>query len=335
MPLTMNRVPMTERETTMSPRARLKELRALIDSGAHEEARRYLGAFLTDDAVMNDPTLGGRTVLGYPRKLHSARLKLAKAEGQVVERLGLQHTLVPPPSLLAPLTRFDGAERRQMNALNRQDVPRVLHQIWLGDLAVPPAVEAWRAHAERHGLDYRLWREADLQALGVESHPAFQRMMAEGDFPGAVDIARYFVLFAEGGIYLDCDWYPARDDASFADFLPLTGLSALAEDTPRNTGMGSLLLTNSFIATPAGHPVFKRLLDILPEVTQLLPDGPAWWSTGPLVMTLLFRGTTFTVPDAGFVAANLARRAPASEVEDARRQALAEDGGLLIGWKSW
>ncbi|MBP2551530.1 mannosyltransferase OCH1-like enzyme [Neorhizobium galegae] len=326
---------MSKSDMTMSPRADVKAVRALIESGAHEEARLRLEALSHDEAVMSDPALGSKTVLGYPRKLHAAWLKLAKAEGRVVERLGLQHTLVPPPALLSPLTRFEGEERRRMNALNREPVPRVLHQIWLGKLGLPPAVEAWRTHAEKNGLEYRLWRESDLQVLGVESHPAFERMMAEGDFPGAVDIARYFVLLAEGGIYLDCDWYPARDDLSFADILPLTGLSALAEDTPRETGMGSLLLTNSFIATPAGHQVFKRLLDILPEVTQLLPEGPAWWSTGPLVMTLLFRGTTFSVPDSGFVAANLARRAPLSEVEDARRQALAQDGGLLIGWKSW
>jgi inositol phosphorylceramide mannosyltransferase catalytic subunit len=331
----MKQVTMSKSNTTTSPRVTLKAVRALIESGAYGEARKHLEALSENEAVMNDPALGSRTVLGYPRKLHSAWLKLAKAQGKRVERLGLQHTLVPPPSLLEPLTRFDGAERRQMNALNRQAVPRVLHQIWLGALGLPSAVEAWQAHAQKNGFEYRLWRESDLQALGVESHPAFQRMMAEGDFPGAVDIARYFVLLSQGGIYLDCDWYPARDDISFADLLPLTGLSALAEDTPRDTGMGSLLLTNSFIATPAGHPVFKRLVDILPAVTQLLPDGPAWWSTGPLVMTLLFRGTTFNVPDAGFVAANLARRAPSSDVEDARRHALAEDGGLLIGWKSW
>ncbi len=47
--------------------------------------------------------------------------------------------------------------------------------------------------------------------------------MEAGDLPGAVDVARYFILHAQGGIYLDCDWYPARDDLSFADVLPLIG----------------------------------------------------------------------------------------------------------------
>ncbi|SIQ85391.1 Glycosyltransferase sugar-binding region containing DXD motif-containing protein [Rhizobium sp. RU35A] len=318
-----------------TPRQRLKRIRTMIEAGLLSEPRAGLEAMSRDPAVRGDPSLGTATVLGYPRKLHSAWLKLAKAEGNIVDRIGLQHTLVPPPALLAPLTAFDGQMRRAMNAVNRQPVPLILHQIWLGDLPLPPATEAWRRHAEANGLEYRLWREADLEELGVPLHPAYLQMLDAGDYPGAVDIARYFVLHAAGGLYLDCDWYPARDDVSFADVLPLTGLAALAEDTPRETGAGSLLFTNSFIAAPASHPVFARLLDILPEVVRLLPEGPAWWSTGPLILSLLFRQTTVQVPDASIVVANLARGAPMEAVAEARQQAFARDGGLLIAWKSW
>lgn len=317
----------------MTRRQMLLDIRTAIAAGDYAVARTKLDALAGE--TDRDGTLGHPTLLGLPRKLHSAYLKLAKAEKRTVERMGLQQTLVPAPDLLAPYVTFTGEDRRAMNARNREVVPPVLHQIWIGTLPLPPGIEAWRAHASRHGLDYRLWRETDLAALGVNDHPTFAHMLAAGDYPGAVDIARYLVLAKEGGIYLDCDWYPARDDLSFADLLPLTGLSALAEETPRETGMGSLLLTNSFIASPPRHPVFERLLAILPDVTRLLPDGPAWWSTGPLIMTLLFRGTTFHVPDAAFVAANLPRRAAFADVEQARQAAVFEDGGLLIGWKSW
>jgi mannosyltransferase OCH1-like enzyme len=317
------------------PREILVHARELIDRGLCSEARALLDGLARSAQQADELALGPVTVLGYPRKLQSAYLKIAKLEGDTVRRVGLQHSLVPPPDLLLPFARFTGAERREMNVANGKPVPRILHQIWLGSLPVPPAAEAWASHAKAHGLEYRLWREEDLEVLDVASHSSFRQMMDQGDYPGAVDIARYFILHALGGIYLDCDWYPARDDLSFADIMPLSGLSALAEDTPRETGVGSLLLTNSFIATPPGHPVFARLLAILPEVTRLLPDGPAWWSTGPLIMTLLFRATTFSVPDATFVAHNLKRRAPYAEVESARARAVQEDGGLLIGWKSW
>jgi inositol phosphorylceramide mannosyltransferase catalytic subunit len=326
---------MSDLPTPSRSREILVHARELIERGLGSEARDLLDGLARAAQMEEDPALGPMTVLGYPRKLHSAYLKLAKLERDAVQRIGLQHSLVPPPALLSPFTQFGSDERRRMNAVNGRPVPRMLHQIWLGTLPVPPAVDAWRAHAATHGLHYRLWREADLEALGVAQHASFQQMMDQGDYPGAVDIARYFILHAEGGIYLDCDWYPARDDLSFADIMPLIGLSALAEDTPRDTGVGSLLLTNSFIAAPPGHPVFERLLAVLPDVTHLLPDGPAWWSTGPLIMTLLFRATTFSVPDATFVAATLKRRAPYAQVEAARAKAAQEDGGLLIGWKPW
>lgn len=54
-------------------------------------------------------------------------------------------------------------------------------------------------------------------------------MLSEGDYPGAVDVARYILLERFGGIYLDCDWYPARDDVSFDSFLPLAGLTVFDE----------------------------------------------------------------------------------------------------------
>jgi mannosyltransferase OCH1-like enzyme len=160
-------------------------------------------------------------------------------------------------------------------------------------------------------------------------------MLAGGDYPGAVDVARYLVLQAFGGVYIDCDWYPVRDDLGLADLLPLLGLTALAEATPRETGRGSLLFTNSLIAAPPGHPVFQRLLEVMPQVMAVLPGAPAWWSTGPLILTVLLRSTSVWVPDAGLVAAELPRRAPFADVETACRTATEGGHGLLLGWKSW
>ncbi len=191
-------------------------------------------------------------------------------------------------SLLLPLTEFTEAEVQEMNRANRQPVPRILHQIWLGKLPIPPAAARWHEHAKRHGLTYRLWREADLEALGVERHPAFMQMMEAGRLPGAVDVARYFILKAHGGIYLDCDWYPARDESSFADVLPLIGL-ARWQKTHQDTPPWEPASDQFFHRHTAAAPRFSPLLEIMEEATHRLPEGPAWWSTGPLIMTLLFR----------------------------------------------
>lgn len=311
--------------------AQLERARQLQNDGQYEEAQTLLLSLV---AAKDGHLMGERTVLGLPRRLHAARLRLAKAEGDMVAKIGYQYTLVPPPQILAKYAQFSPQERRTLSLKSREDVPRLIHQIWIGEKTPPVTVNAWAAHAATHGYDYRLWREADLEREGVFSNAVFKTMLEQGDYPGAVDVARYIVLERFGGIYLDCDWYPARDDVSFDAFLSLAGLTAFDEKTPRDTGQGSMLLANSFIATPAGHPVFRRMLEAFPGILEEMPRAPAWWSTGPLIFTVIARAGSISLAPASFVAASLADRTPFAAVE-ALRQELSEMDGLLIAWKSW
>ncbi len=316
-------------------KAALRTAKSLIAEKRLAEARDALEKMRSALTPQSVATLGPLTQLGMPRKLHSAFLKLAKAEGDAVGRIGLQYHLVPEPERMTRHFRINETARQNMAAMNGRPVPRTIHQIWIGSKPVPVGTAAWQKHAEATGYDYRLWREDDIRAIGVYDNAVFRAFLDEGDFPGAVDVARYLILAREGGIYLDCDWYPTRRDIGFDAFLPLIGLSALAEQTPRNLGGDSLLLTNSLIAAPPEHPLFDILVDALPGVMAELPGAPAWWATGPVIFTLLARMCAVTVPDIGFVAANLPQQAPVDAVLDAVSRAEADASGFLIGWKSW
>lgn len=320
----------------MTPKQRMTDgiaqVRAMV-SGGDLEGAATLVASLTDDPAIR--MLGPQTALGLPRRLHSVLLHLAKAQRDPLRRAGYQFHLVPPPEILAPLFRFTAAEQRAINAANARPVPRVIHQIWIGTLPLPAACAAWQAHADATGYEYRLWREADLAALGLPANPVFADMLARGDYPGAVDVARYAILAAQGGVYLDCDWYPARNDLAFHDMLPMIGLTAMAEEVPRLTGQGGLLLANSFIATPADHPALHRLNASLGAALTAMPDAPAWWSTGPLVFTLAARGGAVCIAPQNLVAGNLPRGAPFADVQAIQRDAVSHHAGPLIAWKSW
>lgn len=305
----------------------LCEAKKLIRSGLFAEARDLLQDIPAKELGKTDAV----TSLGLPRRLQSAMLKLAKAERDAVTRVGYQFHLVPPPQTLARYAVFSPEEKAKMVELSQAPVPRCIHQIWLGSKSVPPTVEAWARHASANGYRHRLWREADLAENGYDLHPALRHMLAEGDFPGAVDVARYMILRDLGGIYLDCDWYPANNGKTFHHFLPLTGLSVFAEEIPRNTGAGSTLFANSFIATPQGNPVFARLSDVLLSVVEDLGDAPAWWSTGPLIFTVVARSGPVSLAGIDFVSP-----LPPAGAEISDIQALAEDTeGLLIAWKPW
>jgi inositol phosphorylceramide mannosyltransferase catalytic subunit len=317
----------------MTPKQRMTEgiatARALIASGDLAAAQTLINSLTADPAIRS---LGPQTTLGLPRRLHAVSLHLAKAARDPLLRAGYQFHLVPPPETLAPLFCYSPAEQRGLTAANRAPVPRTIHQIWIGGLPVPAACAAWQAHATATGYAYRLWREGDLAALGLPANPVFAAMLARGDYPGAVDVARYAILAAQGGIYLDCDWYPARNDLAFHDILPLIGLTGMAEDTPRNTGQGGLLLANSFIATPPDHPAVHRLTASLAAALDALPDAPAWWSTGPLVFTLAARGGAVSIAPHTLVAGTMPRDAALADMQAMQANPGA---GLLIAWKPW
>jgi inositol phosphorylceramide mannosyltransferase catalytic subunit len=298
-------------------------------------AQAGLDRLAADAALVAQAELGPKTVLGLPRKLHAANLKLAKISGDKQRITYFQFTFIPDPDIMSDIGQYDGAERRAIAHLAGRSVPRILHQIWIGDLPPPPAIDAWRRHCAAFGFEYRLWGEKELLAEGFEAHPAFGAMMAHKDYPGAADVARYLILERLGGIYLDADWYPARDDVGFEHFMALAGFTAMAEKTPRLTSAGSLLLANYFIATPSAHPVLQRILDAIPRVMDELPDAPAWWSTGPVIFTNAALGAGVTLATADMVAASLPRRAPFEAVETARNAAMRTDKGFLIDWKSW
>lgn len=310
----------------------LIKARALQAEHRFSDARDLLNGLVSDE---NRHLMGEITALGLPRRLHSAMLRLAKDEGDVIRRTGYQYTLVPPPEVFEKYGAFSASERQRLASKNRETVPKIIHQIWIGDKELPVSTAAWEDHARKHGYEYRLWREADLESEGVTDNAVFANMLSQRDYPGAVDVARYIILERLGGIYLDCDFYPARDDISFHDLLPLIGLSAFAEEVPRKTGRGSVLLANSFIAAPPGHPVFTRMLAAFPDILAAMPKAPAWWATGPLIFTVVARAGSVCLADAGFVAASLPDRASYDALKALRAAMTPEDTGLLIAWKSW
>ncbi len=307
---------------------------ALIAERRFDEARAILDPLIADaDNLLT--ALGSETSLGLPRRLQSTLLKLAKREADPVRRVGYQYHLVPRPEVVSRHLGYSDEARQAMVRSATESVPRTIHQIWIGTRPVPVTVEAWRAHAARHGYRYRLWREADLEGLGVQENEAFREMLAAGDYPGAVDVARYVILAREGGIYLDCDWYPARAGVSFHHLLPMIGLHAFAEAIPRDTATGSLLLANSFIAAPPGHPVFEAMLTALPGLRAELPGAPAWWITGPLLFTVAARAGALCLAPADFVAAHAASGATIDDVRALAAEAEKNAAGMLIAWKPW
>lgn len=312
-----------------SLRTKLNTASLLIADRQFDAAENLL---LEIEGAAPGDALGPETTLGHPRRLQAAWLRLAKARGDETTKIALQYGLVPPEEALLPLFFETAFPLSDYVAGQDRPVPPTLHQVWIGG-PPPETTAAWAKEAMAWGWDYRLWDEKALREIDVTDDPVWRHMRDRDDLPGAVDVARYHLLARHGGLYLDCDWMPVPG-RPLTSALPARGLSAIAETTPRRTGTGSPFLNNAVLAAPPDHPVFRHLIDLLPEVIRRLPRGPAWWVTGPLVFTLAARMGPVTILDTRLSADPLTGDRTTVDAALAR---IASGGppAVLAPWKPW
>ncbi len=154
-------------------------------------------------------------------------------------------------------------------------VRRALHQVWLGPK--PPPTEWMHTWRDLNpSFEYRVWREADVNALGLVNRRLYDRLYRARRFDGCSDVVRAEILLREGGIYVDADSRALRtlEGAPFLDrdFFIVRELTAARE----------YLLNGAFMGAEAGYPILDEYVKALSGVTKLVPT---WITTGPVVIT--------------------------------------------------
>lgn len=185
--------------------------------------------------------------------------------------------------MLAPARRQtpESASLASPDIVNANDIPatvripKVIHQIWLGDQARRPArwMSSWQ---QKHpDWEYRLWTEANLPPLRAQA--AFDAMP---HLAGKADILRYELLHRFGGVYIDAD---AECVASLSDDLLSNRAFAAHENEYVRPGM----IANGVIGCLPGTPLMAAMTDTI-LATEGLRECPAievWKLTGPLAFT--------------------------------------------------
>jgi mannosyltransferase OCH1-like enzyme len=152
-------------------------------------------------------------------------------------------------------------------------IPRVFHQIWLGeaDFPYPAERETWQRH--HPDWEHRLWTEAELPAdLELAEAANLLRQPAE-----RADILRLELLHRHGGVYLD------------ADFECLKPIDPLLDAVSCFLGLlDSGRVSNAVIGCVPGHPLLARAMaEVRPRTTYGPVDREG---TGPLLLERLRRG---------------------------------------------
>jgi hypothetical protein len=133
---------------------------------------------------------------------------------------------------------------------NRNVIPKIIHQIWLGPRPISKEYQAnsqkWQ---ELHpGWSYKIWREDDINKWNFPSKDLFYKASS---YQEKSDILRYEILKKYGGLYVDMDYRPIK---SFDEVHQKYTFYASIE--PVHSEKVDVTIANSILASVPNNKIF-------------------------------------------------------------------------------
>ena len=165
-------------------------------------------------------------------------------------------------------------------------IPEVLHQVWIGPRPAPMSwIETWRDINPE--FEHRLWKEKDVDDLGLAHVRLYRDFMEAGLYDGAADVARVEILHRLGGVYADADSVALRPLVE----APFMRAEFFAPREPVDIGdppsRGTELISNAFMGSVPDHPI---LAEYVGRLTGVRAQRPMWRTTGPGALTKSLAG---------------------------------------------
>lgn len=172
-------------------------------------------------------------------------------------------------------------------------IPNIVHQIWktadVRTYSMEASHELWKTTLEPMNYTVKLWTDDDVLGL-IQAKYSWLLSTYEG-YPQNIqraDMARLVVVHAEGGMYADLDVHPRSVEG--ISCLQNLGLKGIFAPTA-----GTLALSNHFFMAERGseflqwtlHEAKRRGGSTSKRIS--LPYLQVFWSTGPMMLTSVFR----------------------------------------------
>lgn len=143
---------------------------------------------------------------------------------------------------------------------NELKIPKVIHFVWFGGNPLSPLAEKCLASWKKYCPDYEIvrWDESNFD---VTQNDYCREAYESKKWAFVSDYARLKVLVDHGGIYMDADVEVLKP---LDRFLTEEAFSGFESDDIVPTGI---------MASVAGQPLFKRLLDEYDDRHFILPNG--------------------------------------------------------------
>ena len=152
-----------------------------------------------------------------------------------------------------------------MGTENELLIPRVFHQIWLGDQYLPDHFKRWADLwlGMNPGWEMRWWTDENLPQLkNAAEFKRAEKMAAKSD------IARYEIIHQFGGVYIDTDFEPLRPIEPI-----LRGVQSFQADELDDRPCNALL------GCAKGDPFYGHVVQSLPASIER--GGDIVETTGP------------------------------------------------------
>jgi mannosyltransferase OCH1-like enzyme len=142
--------------------------------------------------------------------------------------------------------------------LNYNIIPKIIHQIWIGEDAIPAQYKYYQqTWKEKHpDWEYRLW---DNEAISKLDLGVYKNVYNNArTFVEKADILRYFILNEYGGIYADLD----VESVENLDFL-VNRYDFVTAIEAYNKIHNKIVLNNGFIGSKPNNEILTKILDFI------------------------------------------------------------------------
>lgn len=159
-------------------------------------------------------------------------------------------------------------------------IPKTIHYCWFGGKPKPKSVQRCIDSWKKYCPDYEV-KEWNEQNYDVNRIPYTRNAYQAGKYAFVSDVARFSVLYQEGGVYFDTDVEAIKPIDNLLERGPFMGWERAGSNILNvNPGLG--------LAAPAGFPLYKEILDGFARLNYYLEDGQ-WnpYTMIPLVTDLL------------------------------------------------
>lgn len=172
-------------------------------------------------------------------------------------------------------------------AAGQQKIPRIIHQLWIGDKAPPPKklMDTWKN--KNPDFTYIYWNEAEFAKRKIVFR-CQKRIDEIEEINGKADIIRWELLYHYGGVFLDADSIciePIDEE--------LMGKKSFA-GWEQETARPGLIATGT-MGFPKNHPLPLAAIEwiIKNPVSQAHTNRMAWQNVGPGMLTALYNTGKF------------------------------------------